>query len=181
MLIQRGKFCSVLSVFLMLCGLGMAQKKPVTQSSGKRTTVPTDDFAAQMQRLRDSWVQEFNGGHADKVADFCAPEAVLMRWDGSVHGKDSILAEMRRSITAGAQNYSVNSLHTERSGDLGYDTGAYNVTLRDRVIEGNYVVVVKRIAGKWKIVAHASVPNPAQRYTQSNDEVAVPGRIEHRN
>ena len=84
MLIQRGKFCSVLSVFLMLCGLGMAQKKPVTQSSGKRTTVPTDDFAAQMQRLRDSWVQEFNGGHGDKVADFYAPEAVLMRWSRSI-------------------------------------------------------------------------------------------------
>jgi ketosteroid isomerase-like protein len=167
MAIRRLKVCSVLPlslpIFLLLWGTGMAQKKPAPKASNKRTVVQTGDFAAQMQKLRESWVQEFNGGHADRVADFYAPEAVLMRWDGSVHGKDSILAEMQRSITGGAHNYSVSSLHTERSGDLGYDTGAYNVTLRDRVIEGNYVVVVKRIAGQWKIVAHASVPNPALR------------------
>ena len=118
------------------------------------------DFAATVQKLRETWVNEFNAGHAEKVAAFYAPDAVLMRWDGTVHGYDSILAEMHRSITGGAHGYVVHSLHSERSGDMGYDTGAYNVTLRDRVIEGNYVIVVKRMKGEWKIVAHASVPNP---------------------
>ena len=117
-------------------------------------------FASTMRQLRETWVQEFNAGHADKVAEFYASAAVLMRWDGTVHGYDSILAEMQRSITGGAHDYVVHSLRTERSGDMGYDTGAYNVTLRDRVVEGNYVIVVKRMKGKWKIVAHASVPNP---------------------
>jgi hypothetical protein len=163
MLMRRVKICSVLSLSLMLTGTGVSQKKPAEHSSGKGPAVEAGDFGAQMQRLRETWVQEFNAGHADRVADFYATDAVLMRWDGSVHGKDSILAEMRRSITGGAHNYYVSSLHTERSGEMGYDTGAYNVTLRDRLIEGNYVFVVKRIAGQWKIVAHASVPNPAQR------------------
>ena len=134
MAIRRVKFCSVLSVFLMLYGPGLAQKKPAQRCTSKRPSVQTGDFATQIQKLRETWVQEFTAGQAEKVADLYAPEAVLMRWDGSVHGRDSILAEMRRSITAGAHNYSVNSLHTERSGDLGYDTGAYNVTLRSRVI-----------------------------------------------
>lgn len=35
-----------------------------------------------MQKLRAAWVQEFNAGHAEKVAAFYAAEAVLMRWDG---------------------------------------------------------------------------------------------------
>ena len=113
-----------------------------------------------MQKLRETWVNEFNAGHAHKVAAFYAQDAVLMRWDGTVHGYDSILAEMQRSVTGGAHGYVVHSLRTERSGDMGYDTGAYNVTLRGRVVEGNYVIVVKRIKGQWKIVAHASVPNP---------------------
>jgi ketosteroid isomerase-like protein len=113
-----------------------------------------------MQKLRESWVQEFNAGHAEKVAAFYSHDAVLMRWDGTVHGYDSILAEMQRSAAGGAHDYIVHSLHVERSGDMGYDTGAYNVTLRDRVVEGNYVIVVRRIKGQWKIVAHASVPNP---------------------
>jgi ketosteroid isomerase-like protein len=144
---------AVLSLLTPLTGQNLSTTRPST----------AEDFAAEMQRMRDTWVQEFNAGHADRVASLYAPEAVLMRWDGSVHGYDSILAEMQRSIGAGSHDYVVHSLHTERSGDLGYDTGAYNVTLRDRVVEGNYVLVVKRIAGQWKIIAHASVANPQQR------------------
>src|SRR5438067_2212713 len=105
---------------------------------------------------------EVNAGHADKLTALYAPEAVLMRWDGSVHGSDSILAEFNRSISGGAHDYVVHSLHNERSGDLGYDTGAYNVSLRDRLVEGNYLIVVKRLNGRWKIVAHSSVANPRE-------------------
>jgi len=147
----------------MLAGTAIGQERPADTSQTKRGKSNTEAFAAEMQKLRDNWVQEFNAGHADKVAAFYAPEAVLMRWDGSVHGYDSILAEMQRSVNAGAHDYVVHSLHVERSGDVGYDTGAYNVTLRNRVVEGNYLVVVKRIDGRWKIVAHASVANPAEK------------------
>jgi ketosteroid isomerase-like protein len=127
---------------------------------GQTSPKPADDFNAQMAKLRDNWVQEFNAGHAKQVAQSYSPDAVLMRWDGTVHGYDSILAEFQRSISGGAHDYVVHSLHTERSGDLAYDTGAYNVTLRTRVVEGNYLVVAKRINGQWKIVAHSSVANP---------------------
>jgi hypothetical protein len=37
------------------------------------------------------------------------------------------------------------------------------VALRDRVVEGNYLIVVKQIEGQWKIVAHASVANPQEK------------------
>jgi hypothetical protein len=154
--------CSVLMALVMFTAAGMTQNKSSTKSPIKHAARDTD-FAAEMQKVRDAWVQEFNAGHADKVAALYAPEAVLMRWDGSVHGYDSILAELLRSVSGGAHDYVVHSLHAERSGDLGYDTGAYNVTLRDRVVEGNYLIVVKQIAGQWKIVAHASVANPSPR------------------
>ncbi|HVH86170.1 MAG TPA: DUF4440 domain-containing protein [Terriglobales bacterium] len=101
--------------------------------------------------------------HADKVAALYAQEAVLMRRDGSVHNRESILAELQRSISAEAHNYVVQSLHTEHSGDLGHDTGIYNEDFPSHVAEGNYLIVIKRIEGEWKIVAHAAVPNPRQR------------------
>jgi uncharacterized protein (TIGR02246 family) len=131
------------------------------RSSVKPKVEDQQKFAAEMEKLRDTWVQEYNAGNADQVAALYSPDAVLMRFDGSVHGRDSIVAEFQRSIRGGTHGYSVNSLHAERSGDLGYDTGAYNVTLRDRVVEGNYLLVVKNINGQWLIVAHSSVPNPA--------------------
>lgn len=140
-------------LILLLVGTATAQT-----ASGK--PAKADDFAMQMQQLRETWVREFNAGHAENVAAFYASDAVLMRWDGTVHGYDSILAEMKRSVAAGAHDYVVHSLRVDHSSNLGYDTGAYNVTLRDRVIEGNYVVVVRKMKGRWLIVAHSSVPNP---------------------
>lgn len=140
--------------------LSQAPAKPVTT----RGATKTEDFGTAIKRLRDTWVQEFNAGHADKVASLYAQEAVLMRRNGSVHNRDSILAELQRSITAQAQNYVVHSLHAEGSRDLGYDTGIYNENLPHDVAEGNYLMVIKRIDGEWKIVAHAAVPNPRQKY-----------------
>jgi hypothetical protein len=65
--------------------LGQAPEKAATSGEPTRT----EDFATAMKKLRDRWVQEFNAGHADKVADLYAPEAVLMRRNGSVHNRDS--------------------------------------------------------------------------------------------
>ncbi len=145
------------ALFFLLFTVGAVAQ---VRSSAKPRVEDQQKFAAEMAKIRDTWVEEFNAKHADKVAALYAPEAVLMRFDGSVHGRDSILAEISRSINGGTHGYSLNSLHCEQSGDLGYDTGAYNVTLRDRVVEGNYLVVVKNFNGQWLIVAHSSVPNP---------------------
>jgi ketosteroid isomerase-like protein len=146
---------------LVLAAAAIPQTKPT--NSSKKKPARSENFAAEMEKLRNTWVEEFNAKHADKVAALYAPEAVLMRWDGTVHGYDSILADLEKSIRGGAHDYTVHSLHVESSGDLGFDTGAYNVGLTDRTIEGNYVFVVKRIKGKWLIVAHAHVPNPGIR------------------
>jgi hypothetical protein len=93
--------------------LGQAPVKPTTAGEATKT----EDFATAIKRLRETWVREFNAGHADKVAALYPQEAVLMRRNGSVHNSDSILAELQRSLTAEAHNYTVQSLHTERSGD----------------------------------------------------------------
>jgi hypothetical protein len=87
-------------------------------------TSSSEDFVSTVKRIRETWVQEFNAGNAGKVAALYAEEAVLMRRNGSVHNRDSIQAELERSITAArGHNYTLESLHAEHSGDLGYDTG----------------------------------------------------------
>lgn len=136
---------------------GQASARPATA----RKAATSEDFAKAIKRIRETWVEEFNAGHADKVVALYAEEAVLMRGRGSVHNRDSIEAELQRSITtAQGHNYTVESLHAEGSGDLGYDTGIYNEDFPRHVAEGNYLIVIKRISGEWKIVAHAAVPNP---------------------
>lgn len=143
--------------------VGIAWSQSATKPARTKEAAHMEDFAIGIKRLRETWVQEFNAGHADKVAELYAQEAVLMRRNGSVHSRDSIQAELQRSINSEARNYSVQSLHAESSGDLGYDTGIYNEDFAHHGAEGNYLMVIKRIDGVWKIVAHAAVPNPRLR------------------
>ena len=93
--------CLVVFVLALLSGAGNAKPQSSAKGSAK-SPASSGDFATDMQKLRDTWVEEFNAGHAAKLAAFYAPEAVLMRWDGSVHGYDSILAEFQRSVAGGA-------------------------------------------------------------------------------
>lgn len=146
-----------LAIAMILLATAAAQP-PAKQEMSEPSK--NNDFATAMKKIRETWVQEFNARNAKGVAALYAPDAVLMRWDGTVHSYDSILAEFERSANGNAHNYIVHPLHFEHSGVLGYETGAYNVTLRDRVSEGNYLMVVRKINREWKIVAHATVPNP---------------------
>jgi len=145
------------AIFLVV---GIAWSQSPTKSTRSKQAAPIEDFSTGVKRLRETWVREFNAAHADKVAELYAQEAVLMRRNGSVHSRDSIQAELQRSITSEARNYGMQSLHTESTGDLGYDTGIYNEDFAHHGAEGNYLMVIKRIDGDWKIVAHAAVPNP---------------------
>ena len=159
---DRTPALSRLILFSLLATTVVLSQVPATHAtSGEATkTIKKEDFAAAIKRIRETWVQEFNAGHADKIAALYAPEAVLMRGNGSLHNRESIQAEWQRSITIEARNYVVESLHSEGSGDIGYDTGMYNVDLPRHLAEGNYLLVIQRIEGEWKIVAHAAIPNP---------------------
>ena len=149
---------------LIVLGATLAWGQAPAKTATAREVAKREDFATAIKRLRETWVEEFNAGHADKVAALYAQEAVLMRGNGSVHNRDSIQAELQRSITAAqGHNYTVESLQAEGSADLGYDTGIYNEDFPGHVAEGNYLIVIRRISGEWKIVAHAAVPNPRQK------------------
>src|SRR5690349_25084957 len=63
--------------FLLLSSVLLAQTP-----SQKRT----DDFSAQMSQMRETWVREFNAGHAEAVANFYASDALLMRWTAAYTG-----------------------------------------------------------------------------------------------
>ena len=155
---------SRIALLLIALAIALASGQAPARPTTNRAPDKREDFAAAIKRIRQTWVQEFNAGHADKVAALYADEAVLMRRSGSVHNRDSIQADLQRSITtAQARNYIVQSLHAESSGNIGYDTGMYNEDVRSHVAEGNYLIVLQRINDEWKIVAHALVPNPRQK------------------
>jgi ketosteroid isomerase-like protein len=148
----------VVALVILAANLTWCQAPGKPEST--REPLKTEDLAA-VKKIRETWVQEFNAGHADKVAALYADEAVLMRKNGTVHNRESIQADLDRSINAArGHNYIVRSLRTEGSGNIVYDTGIYDEDFPHHVAEGNYLMVIKKIGAGWKIVAHAAVPNP---------------------
>ena len=151
---------NIVVVLLVILAADLAWSQTPGKSESTRESLKTEDLAA-IKKIRETWVQEFNAGHPDKVAALYADEAVLMRKNGTVHNRESIQADLERSINAArGRNYVVHSLHTEGSGNIVYDTGMYDEDFPHHVAEGNYLMVIEKIGGEWKIVAHAAVPNP---------------------
>lgn len=147
-------------VLLVILAANLAWSQAPGKRESTRESLKTEDLAA-VKKIRETWVQEFNAGHPDKVAALYADEAVLMRKNGTVHNRESIQADLDRSINAArGRKYIVHSLRTEGSGNLVYDTGIYDEDFPHHVAEGNYLMVIEKISGEWKIVAHAAVPNP---------------------
>ena len=150
----------IAAVLLVILAANLAWSQAPSKRESTRGSIKTEDLAA-VKKIRETWVQEFNAGHPDKVAALYADEAVLMRKNGTVHNRASIQADLDRSINAaGGRKYIVHSLRTEGSGNLVYDTGMYDEDFPHHVAEGNYLMVIEKIGGEWKIVAHAAVPNP---------------------
>ena len=113
-----------IALLLVVLGSNLASSQSTGEGRNHSKAPRLEDFSAAIKNLRETWVREFNAGHADKVAALYEQEAVLMRKSGSVHKRDSIQAELERSITTVRwHNYTVESLHAEHNGDLGYDTG----------------------------------------------------------
>jgi ketosteroid isomerase-like protein len=147
-------------VLLVILAAHLAWSQAPSKPESTRESLKTEDLAA-VKKIRETWVQEFNAGHPDKVAALYADEAVLMRKNGTVHNRESIQADLDRSINvARGRKYIVHSLRTEGSGNIVYDTGMYDEDFPHHVAEGNYLMVIEKIGGEWKIVAHAAVPNP---------------------
>ena len=151
---------NIVVVLLVILAANLARSQAHGKPESTRESLKTEDLAA-VKKIRETWVREFNAGHADKVAALYADEAVLMRKNGTVHNRESIQADLDRSINAArGHNYIVQSLRTEGSGNIVYDTGIYDEDFPHHVAEGNYLMVIEKIGGEWKIVAHAAVPNP---------------------
>ena len=63
----------------------LACGQPSSQPARTRQSRSSEDFASAVKRIRESWVQEFNAGHADKVAALYA--ATLMARTDKIVGR----------------------------------------------------------------------------------------------
>jgi len=126
-----------------------------------------------LRRIPVHWKDDYNNKDAAGVASLYSESAYYLTQhfvSGVVHPRAKIQAYVQRGADAGYHIDSIEMLSLECSGDFAYTITRYLATNGGEKAMGVNLVVLRKIAGKWLIVAHeAAVPDPATA-VQSLDE-----------
>ncbi len=125
-----------------------------------------------IRRIADEWKNGYNNKDALKVGALYSDDAYYLTQHfatGILHGRSDIQAYVQRGIDAGYRIESLEVVATDCSEDMGFAVTRYDAMNGGQKVMGVNLVVVKKIAGTWKIVAHeAAVPEAGAIQTLSN-------------
>ena len=113
----------------------------------------SDEAAIRAQTI--SWQNAYNGGDAKAVAALYAEDALLFPpGAAAVRGRAAILAFFTKDIAgskAGSVVFNINpKTDVGVSGDMGWESGTYSVTIKGAVVEiGKFLSVSRKKEGKW--------------------------------
>ena len=130
--------------------------------------------AKAIRRIAVQWKNGYNSGDAASVASLYAEGADYLTQHfitGIIHGRAAIQAYVQRGVDARYHIDSIQIVSMACSGDMAYTVGRYESSNAGQKAMGVNLVVVRKINGRWLIVAHeAAVPDPATavRYLDIN-------------
>jgi uncharacterized protein (TIGR02246 family) len=146
---------------LLTLATANAQRPPAILAPGV-CKVEADNAA--LQQIIDDWKDGYNGGDASKVAALYTGDAYYLTQHaitGVVHGHAAIQAYVQRGVDAHYHIDGIQMITMECSGDSAYVITRYDATNAGQKAFGVNLVVLRRIGGRWLIVAHeAAVPDP---------------------
>jgi uncharacterized protein (TIGR02246 family) len=117
------------------------------------STASADEAAIRAQST--SWEKAYNGGDAKAVAALYAEDALLLPPGASgVRGRAGILEFFARTIPDSKAAGAVFALNPKTdvgvSGNTGWESGTYKVTVKGAIVEtGKFLSVSRKKDGKW--------------------------------
>jgi len=131
-------------------------------SNPARCATPEDDHA--IASIADTWKNSYNASDAARVAALYSDDAYYLTQhyvDGILHPRALIQAYVQHGVDAHYHIDSIETLSTVCSGDVAYAITRYHSTNGGQKAMGVSLVVMRKIQGQWRIVAHESaVPDP---------------------
>ena len=119
----------------------------------------------EIRRFAERWKENYNQGNAAAIASLYSSDAYYLTQhyvSGIVHPRSMIQAYAQHGIDAHYRVDSIEVLHMNCSSDMAYAITRYQSMNAGQKAMGVNLVVLRKIAGKWLIVAHESaVPDPA--------------------
>ncbi|MEJ2358906.1 MAG: DUF4440 domain-containing protein [Deinococcales bacterium] len=124
----------------------------------------------EFEELHRKFAEAYAHRDAAAAADLYAPDGWDFLFDGEhARGHDAVLAQIARRfelIRAALGDVPIRldakPTHTEESGDLGYEIGAFVISSEGgtHIMAGDYTVVAKKVDGRWKIASHMTTGLP---------------------
>jgi uncharacterized protein (TIGR02246 family) len=143
-------------VVTALCG--MAVIPSLTGRASPR--VPTDAAGGIERALPEvaaEWKAAYNAKDAAAVATLYTPDAYYVSAHVLAHGRQAIQAYFLKGIVGGGHIDELQLLSSGQSGELAYWVGTYEATNAGQKVQGRNVLVLRKVGGRWLIVAHESV------------------------
>jgi uncharacterized protein (TIGR02246 family) len=116
---------------------------------------PANADEAAIRAQSTSWERAYNGGDAKAVAALYAEDALLLPPGASgVSGRAAILEFFTKNVAGSKAAGAVFALNPKTdvgvSGNLGWESGTYKVTVKGAVVEtGKFLSVSRKNNGKW--------------------------------
>jgi ketosteroid isomerase-like protein len=154
-----GSRCAVLAfvVFVFAALLAPIDFRAATAAGPEASTLAT------LAKIREAWVQDLRTKQLEPILAFYAPNAAFLQPNGErITGSAALRTLFQNILATFNSDLTLNSKNLETSGDLAYDSGAFEETLTNIASgakissKGSYVIIYKRQSnGSWQIVQHA--------------------------
>ena len=107
--------------------------------------------------MRQEFLRAYNAKDADAVVALYAEDATLVSDGGTFRGRDEIRKWVKAGLDQGSRLEAIEPSVAKSSGILAYGTGRTRRLVGSVVHLGQYLIVMEKIGGEWRIVEHFSL------------------------
>ena len=108
-------------------------------------------------QLRQEFLRAYNAKDVDAVVALYAEDATLVSDGGTFRGREEIRNWVKSGLDQGSRLKAIEPSVEKSSGTLAYGTGRTRRRVGSVVHLGEYLIVMEKIGGEWKIVQHFSL------------------------
>jgi ketosteroid isomerase-like protein len=108
-------------------------------------------------QVRQEFLRAYNAKDVDAVLALYAEDATLVSDGGAFRGRDEIRKWVKSGLDQGSRLEAIEPSVEKSSGTLAYGTGRSRRLVGSEVHLGQYLIVMEKVGGEWKVVQHFSM------------------------
>ena len=109
------------------------------------------------KKVREEFLRAYNAQDMDAVVALYAEDATLVSDGGTFKGRNEIRKWVKAGFDQGSRLEAIEPSVEKSSGTLAYGTGRTRRLVGPMIHLGQYLIVMEKICGEWKIVQHFSL------------------------